>query len=43
MKKLHEKVDLEKKNQEVAKKANKGGKRIVLKSGEWVIKIGLPE
>ena len=38
MKKLHEKVrlHLEKKNQEVAKKANKGRKRIVLEPGDWV-------
>lgn len=38
MKKIHEKVrlHLENKNQEVAKKANKGCLRLVLELGEWV-------
>ncbi|WMV59651.1 hypothetical protein MTR67_053036 [Solanum verrucosum] len=38
MKKLHKKVrlHLEKKNQEVAKKANKGRKRVKLEPGDWV-------
>lgn len=38
MRKLHEKVrlHLEKKNQDVAKRANKGRKRIVFEPGDWV-------
>ncbi|PHT55649.1 hypothetical protein CQW23_04135 [Capsicum baccatum] len=38
MKKLHEKVRLrlEKKNQEVARRANKGRRKLILESGDWV-------
>ncbi|PHU03633.1 ABC transporter B family member 4 [Capsicum chinense] len=38
MKKLHEKVKLrlEKKNQEVARRANKGRRKLILEPGDWV-------